>query len=342
MVDRYAFHPGVVLELTGDDRVRRHFAREYGPAATGDQTVATVEASFGHVDERAEGCVEGGHKTMHWRSAVSEPGADPLALRVQVSGLPRGYAMSIVQSYYLEPLLAVAATRAGAVLLPAASFEVEGRATIVVGLSGSGKTSLSMQALALRQPLMGDDQVLVTPDGTCRPFPRCMRLYPDLRERAPLAYRGLSRRDRCGLAARRLARTITGGWLAPSLTLSRASLGEVGLPEPTSVGHVVLLVRSPDRGEVRVDAATTGDAIELCLEALREQRRHLVEGREGWRLALADIERKEARQLGRAFACVPVTRVVVPTPLVGDGLAHLAGQLGLGQRAQPGEIGTWP
>jgi hypothetical protein len=340
--DRYGFHTGVVFDISGDARVRRHFEREYGQAASQDSGAAAVEAYFGHMNPGVGPSVAGGHKTMHWQVALSEPEAEPLTLRVRVSGLPRSYAMSLVQGYYLEPLLSVAATRAGVVLLPAASVVVDGKATLVIGLSGSGKTSLSILALALQRPLLGDDQVFITPDGVCRPFPRCLRLYPDLRERAPLAYRGLMARDRARLAVRRVARTLTAGWVAPSLVISRSSLGDGRLPGPAPAGRIVLLVRSRSEGEVRVDGATTGDAIDFCLEALREQRHHLAEVRDDWRKALARIEKKEARLLGRAFACVPVCRVTVPTPLSATGLAGLAEQLGIIQPGPAEAIGSRP
>jgi hypothetical protein len=350
MIDRYSFLPGLTLAVSGEGLARRHFEREYGEAAVADGSIAeagpaALVASFGGRDRGAgpgEGAttISGGHKTMRWRISISEPAAAPIELHVAVGGWPRGYALSMIQGYFLEPLLSVAAARAGAVLLPAASFVVGGKATVVVGLSGSGKTSLSMQALAERQALLGDDQVLLTPDCTCRPFPRRLRLYPDLRDRVPQAYSELPSSARARLAVRRLVRAATGGWLAPSMALTRAAMGQAGLPEPVSVGRIVLLVRAPEEGDLRVEAATTGEAIEFGLAAFREQWRHLAACSEDWRRVLHDLERTEAKLLGRAFACAPVSRVIVPTPLRGSGMTRLAALAGIPGGAVAREVPT--
>jgi hypothetical protein len=339
MADHYFFRKGVMLSVSGDPKALRHFRREYGQVATDDGGPASVEAFFGPFDDDGSS-IRGGHKTMRWQVAMSNPSAQPLTLRVQISGVPTGYALSMVQGYFIEPMLSVAAMRAGAVLLPAASFVVDGKATMVAGLSGSGKTSLSAHALALHQPLLGDDQVLVTADGRCGPFPRSLRLYPDIRDRSPLAYAGLPGLDRAKLEIRRAARTLTAGWLTPSLALSGAAFGQATLPDAVPLGHIVLLSRSPLPGRVQVEQATTGEAIEFGLAALREQRSKLADGREAWRQALAGLERQEARLLGRAFACVSVSRVVAPTPLDGNGVARLAEQLGLRPRGPAQEAAS--
>ena len=330
--DVYAFDRGPVLAIAGDEMARRHFAGEYGAAAALEPATASVDISFVN---RGQGdgqgtygrWVDGGHKTMRWSTSLSGPSAETLAARVSVSGWPRGYGLSMVQGYYVEPLLSVSAARNGAVLLPAAAFSVDGKAVVMMGLSGSGKTSLGMQALALGCPLLGDDQVLVTPDGYCRPFPRRMRLYPDLRLRVPLAYHRLPRSARAALRMRRAARFASRGWLSPSLALSCACMGQVDLPAPVPIGALVLLVRAPSPGEPRFSNATTGEAIDYGVHALREQRQHLLEGRQDWAEAIRDVERVEARLLGRAFACAPAVKVVVPTPLLGAHMAQLGWDL---------------
>ncbi len=339
MADCYSFASRVVLSVSGDGAARRHFNREYGPVATDPKAEPCVEAKFGSLAGAAGSVIAGGHKTMRWRMVVSDPSEKPLRLWVQTSGLPRGYALSLVQGYFLEPLLSVAATRSGAVLLPAASFVVDGKAVMVEGLSGSGKTSLSAYALAVHRPLLGDDQVIVTADGSCRPFPRSLRIYPDIRHRSPAVYGALSGMIRAKLEIRRIAQTLSRGWLAPSLALPESALGQVSLPDPAPLGQIVLLKRSPAPGELKIERTTTGEAIEFGLEALREQRRMLADVSQGWREALAHLERNEARLLGRAFACVIVSRITVPTPLDG-GVAKLAEHLGLPTRDLQREVAT--
>jgi hypothetical protein len=342
MIDSYLFDGGPVLAIDGDVTVRRHFKLEYGLAAISQPMTATVTASFADGEPAGRHSSSGGHKSMHWETALPDPDADVLHANIAVSGWPRAYGLSLVQGYFLEPLLSVAAARCGSVLLPAASFCVGGEAVVVLGLSGSGKTSLSMHALALGYPVLGDDQVFVTPDGYCRPFPRRVRLYPDLRWRVPLAYRRLPASARATLEVRRAVRVVTGGYLSPSLALSPAILGQAMQPRPAPIGRVVILERTSARGDLRVDVATIGDVIDFGIRALIEQRAHLsLGGRNDWREALRDVERTEARLLGSAFACAPVTHIVVPTTSHGRDVSRLGEMLGLEPPPVPTEQRAW-
>ncbi len=340
--DLYRFDRGPVLAVDGDPLARRHFAGEYGEVAVREPLAATVEVSFGEGGGGDGGSrdgpwIQGGHKTMRWRTRLSDPGAETLKASVAVAGWPRRYGMSLVQGYQVEPLLSISAARGGAVLLPAAAFAAEGKAVILLGLSGSGKTSLSMQALALGYPLFGDDQVLLTPDGCCRPFPRRMRLYPDLRKRIPLAYERLPRMARAKLQLRRLARFASAGWLSPSLAVSPACLCRADPPAPAPIGRIVILIRTSSPGEPRFSNVTTGEAIDCGVHCLTQQRKHLAAGRDDWAAALRDTEQVEAGLLGRAFACAPAMKVVVPTPLDAPAMTNVARALGLHDSGPNGE-----
>jgi hypothetical protein len=333
MADVYSFERGPVLKVSGSSAARRHFHREYGSALTAEDLPASVEIDFGGGDRQDAAAtrpwLSGGHKTMRWSVRLGDPTDEVLWADFRMRGLPKGFGLSLVQSFYVEPLMSVAAARAGSVLLPAAAFAIDGRALILVGLSGSGKTSLSMQALARGCAVLGDDQVLLTPDGFCRPFPRRMRLYPDIETRVPLAYEKLPGSVKAQLRLRQAIRLASGGWISPSLVLGR---DRVSAEEPTGalpVGAIAMLVRSPSSGDFVKSDATTGEAIDYAIEAIREQRRRLAACGDDWAATMAETEGIEAGLLGHAFACAPATRVIVPTPIGSGQMLDLGSALGL-------------
>jgi hypothetical protein len=340
--DTYKFDGGPVLKVSGDGPARRHFAAEYREARTDVPLSPNTDISF-VPHERSEGelkngWVSGGHKTMHWRTRPGDPDSAVIRADIEMMGWPRGFGLSLVQGYFVEPMLSVSAARAGAVLLPAAAIEINGRALVVIGLSGSGKTSLSMHAMAAGLTVLGDDQVLLTPAGNCGPFPRRLRLYPDLRSRVPLAWERLPRGARAQLQARRLLRLASRGWLSPSFALDRDRIGRDGLPDPKPVGGIVMLIRAGSPGRARETNATIGEAIDYGIKALHEQRLHLAKTGDAWAACLRETERMEAGLLGQAFACAPVLRVIVPTPFPGGQLLELASSLGLlGVASRPEE-----
>lgn len=342
--ETFKFDGGPVLRIYGNAQVRRHFAAEYREALSSSTSGADLTVVFGSDGEDRADCgewVAGGHKTMRWRARLCDPEATTLDAWIRLGGWPRGFGLSLVQGYFVEPLLSIATARSGAVMLPGAAFEVDGSALVVIGLSGSGKTSLSMQAMAFGLPVLGDDQIILTPDGLCRPFPRRLRLYPDLQSRVPLAYQRLPRSARASLQIRRAVRSASRGWLGPSMALSRSNLGQTSLPGPKPVGGIILLVRSDEPGEPRRVKATTGEAIDFGIAALREQRRRLAACGDAWAACLKATERVEAGFLGHAFACIPATRIVVPTPFGSRQLLELGRSLGLaGSAPEAGAVAS--
>lgn len=174
----YAFGPVVRLGVRGSARARAHFDREYGPAAgaAGTPEVA-ADVRFALPARRAADlATAGGHKTARWRVVLGDPHERPLQVGISVTGGPPGFALSLVQGYYVEPLVAVALARAGFVALPSAGVLSGDGALVVMGRSGSGKSSVSVRALAGGRAILGDDQVVVAADGGCWPYPRRLRL----------------------------------------------------------------------------------------------------------------------------------------------------------------------
>ena len=90
----------------------------------------------------------------------------------------------------------------------AAALDRDGKALILFGAAGAGKTTLSARAAAGGIRSLGDDQVIVDASPVCWPFPRRMRLYPDLKVTAPEAHALLPARDRA--AAHQTGRACRG------------------------------------------------------------------------------------------------------------------------------------
>lgn len=309
--------PGLCISIAGSREARRHFRAEYGAALsapTDPPVEEEVRATFSDargvaVEDRAEGR----HKTVRWSVALGEPGARPLAAQIAIRGRPRRFALSLVQGFVVEPLVSVAAARAGLVMLPAGALLSGGAAVILLGRSGAGKTSLVARALAADRPALGDDQILLTRDGGVRPWPRRLRVYPDIRMTAPAAVRRLSPGRRAVLVALAALRRATRGWVAPSLPLRWQELGAEPVAGPVPAGRVIVLERA---GEA--DAVSTkplrGDAVAaLAREILAEQRARF-EALAGavWREALADTVRREHALLAPVLGRLPAERWRVP------------------------------
>jgi len=326
---RYRFAPGLELALEGPAGALRHFAREYGPAAIApsadDPPALRAEIAWG-----ADGA-DGGHKTVGWGVRLGPPDGVPLALELGLRGRPRRFALSLVQGFLLEPALSVAAARAGHVLLPAAALGEDGSAVVVLGRSRSGKSSAMTLALASGRHVLGDDQVLLDAAGGCRAFPRRLRLYPDLRQTAPAAFRRLPAADRGALLARSAARTLSRGWLAPSLAVRASAVGPAAPEGPLPVRRLVAVERvagldAPAAGPLELETA-----IRLALDVLDEQRARLrdVAG-PTWGAALDALRDHEAGLLRAALGGARLERLRMPATWPAPrGVAHLAGALGV-------------
>lgn len=329
--DRYAFRPGVDVRVRGAADVRRHFRAEYGDGATADGgAAAAVEVSFGRARANAACAISGGHKTVRWRVAVGDPDSGALSARIELGGAPRSFALSLVQGYFVEPLLAVAAARSGYVLLPAAAIAQGPAALVMLGASGTGKSSLSVRALAAGSGVLGDDQILIDPNANCFRFHRRMRFYPDLRLTAPAAWQRLPPRARNGLRARSVARALSRGHVAPSLPLRPAALGDPGGAGPLPACRFVLIERAARVRELGREPLAPHDATAYALELLAAQRERFAAGLgERWDIALAALAAVEAEILASAFARAPIERLSLPAAWrAPQAIAALAGELG--------------
>jgi hypothetical protein len=312
---RFAYGPGIALSLSAKPSIMGHFRAEYKSAAVpsgGDP--ADVDVEFVRHVEHADGLsVRGGYKTARWRVLLSTPGEHPLRARIAIAGAPLSFGLSLVQGYFVEPLIAVAAARSSCVLLPSAAVGENGGAVVLMGPSRSGKSSLSARALAAGQMVLGDDQVLVDGAGRCWAFPRRVRIYSDLRDTAPAAYARLGAGTRAALTGRRLVRALTRGYVAPPVRVPFDVLGEAASPAALSIVRVVLIERSSAVESLTGAPLDIGLAIAKAQNLLERQRDQLGCARDpAWAEALQETSAKEASILRATFANASLHHLLVP------------------------------
>jgi len=334
--DLFAPAPELRFSVEGPREARRHFRAEYGaPLAprSGAPPGATVSVTFGGRHAQAtEDCAGGGHKSVRWTVTLGDPDREPLSVRIGIRGRPRRFALSLVQGFVVEPLVSVAAARADLVLLPAGALVAGGGAVILLGRSGAGKTSVVARALADGHQALGDDQIILAGEGVVRPWPRRLRVYPDLRATAPTAVGRLPTRRRAALGGLAALNRVTRGWVAPSLPLPWRELGAAPAAGPVPADRVIVLERGGAAGAVAAEPLR-GDAVTaLAGEILREQRARFAElAGQRWTEALADTERRERILLQHALGDLPAERWKVPAAWpASTAVAALAARLGVG------------
>jgi hypothetical protein len=295
--------PGIELDVTGDAAAIRHFRAEYGSGAGHPPAEALrptrLSVSFGR--RLPADLPTDAHRSVHWQARLDRVGPADLSLEIALRGWPRWFGLSLVQGYLVEPALSLLVADGGGVLLPAAGIVRDGAVDLLIGRSRSGKSSLSMRALAAGLPILGDDQVHVARDGASTPFPRRLRVYDDLASTAPGAISKLPGSLRVQLAARSLVRRLTRGRIRPSLAAGIADIGgEVAAP--ALLGRIVLL-RRVGGGEMRLRDSTADDAVRDSIAALSEQRARLARVLpDQWHTELAATLEGEGRTLSAAFA----------------------------------------
>ncbi|MEE8385010.1 MAG: hypothetical protein V3S01_03760 [Dehalococcoidia bacterium] len=209
----------MTVRIVSDRReVLSHFDAEYGKVAVSQADRPQIDVHAGPYDtivtEAPDLCeYRGRHKTIRWRLAVS--GLDSDVTRLAFDG--RGsMAISFLQTFYLEPLLRHRMLDAGAAMVHGCTVVQNGKSTLFAGGTGVGKTTLALAQATNGGVVLGDNWVVVTPDGMTLTFPRRIRLYGDLRRANPEAYRRLPP------AARRRLTTVG--------IISRLSFGYANLP----------------------------------------------------------------------------------------------------------------
>jgi hypothetical protein len=327
---RFAFRTGVDLRFAGDRTAQRHFAAEYeGAAVPDDGSLPSLDVRFVRAPP-AGPRIDGRYKTARW--SVCAPAAEFGSLRAAIAlhGRPRFFGLSLVQGYFVEPLLSIAVARAGAVLLPSAAIGEDGGALVIMGGSGTGKSSLSARALAAGRPVLGDDQILLDGDARCWRFPRRMRFYSDLAQTAPAAYSRLSASARRQLQARKLAKLLSRGFVRPSFAVHATEIAGGAVHGPLALRRVVLLERSREATQLTEQPVGTELAVAHGLTLLAEQRVRLRDSADpAWAAALAGAAALERETLSAALGGLSVTRISVPHGWSAPrAITELAAQLG--------------
>jgi hypothetical protein len=307
----YAFGPAVRLAVAGSARARVHFEREYGPGVVADSPRVQADVSLGHGP--AGRYAAGRHKTARWRVALGTPEDHPLRVAIGIGGGPPSFALSLVQGYYVEPLVAVALAREGFVALPSAGVLGSGGALVIMGRSGSGKSSVSVRALAGGRRILGDDQVIVADDGGCWPYPRRLRLYPDIRATAPAAWRRLRPSTRRTLGVRRAVRWATRGFVAPSLAVPVSDLSSPAPVERVPASRLVVVERAADVQVLTEEERDAGWAAQEAAAVIAAQRTRFAAGAgERWQAALRQAAGQEAEILRAWLDPLPVAHLRIP------------------------------
>jgi hypothetical protein len=326
----FAFLEGLRLEIGGSARTLRHYRAEYGSVTSECDVAPNVLISF---QSRSEGhpiCFSGGYRSLRWHVELDQSSAATLRATVALRGEPRSFGLSLLQGYLIEPLVELVAPAVSHVLLPAAAIGGRPGAIVLLGPSRSGKSSTAARAAAAAQPVLGDDHVLVASDGTCRPFPRRLRLYPDLAATAPAAYALLAPSQRAMLRGLAAVRALSRGAVAPPLRIPIEALG--GPPaHPAPLAGVVVIQRG-DVATLVADALALSELVELACGIVAGQRRALEAiADDRWHERLRSARADEEALLESAFAAAPfATRLVVPNHwpagrAIESVAAHLAG-----------------
>lgn len=306
----YRFAGQLELGVRGGPRAQRHFSAEYGDASCAPAaTPADVELELAGALALAGGSARGRlgrHKAARWRVDASQRADGGIDVRGTAIG---PLALMFVQTYFVEPLLALVAADRELVLLPAAGFHNARGATVVLGGSGTGKTSLAADRLAAGGGVLGDDQILVTAGGAALPFPRRLRLYPDLVHVAPAAYGSLGSAQRGALRSLAALGAVTGGRLAPPLRVPTSRLGSAPRPAAVPINRVVFVERGGSRTEVQqLERAELLDRAQATIAA---QRSVLSRDIPGLRERIERATGLEEAVLGEAFAGVETRKIVI-------------------------------
>ncbi len=299
--------------VIGTDRsdIARHFAAEYAVATSVNTPDPDLQVDFRPVEAPT---LTGGYKTVKWRVELDDPSdGGPLRAAIELSGQPRGFGLSLVQGYFVEPLISLAAARVDTVLLPCAAILTEADGlTLILGRSRSGKSSLAVRSLPGGAVVYGDDQAFIDAECNCSRFPRRMRFYSDLRQTAPRAFARLAPQVRADLILRGAVRRLSRGFIAPPVRVPIEDLGAAGGLEPTPVRRIVLLERSDGISDIQRDEVGPDETAEFGLALLDDQREKLSRAGGVWTELISTLRSAESEMLRSAFRVHAVERLRVP------------------------------
>jgi hypothetical protein len=154
-----------------------------------------------------------------------------------------------------------------------------------------------------------------------------MRVYDDLKETSPMAFRLLPLRTRLGLRLRRFVRSATRGYVAPSLALPRSIFGGAWEATPMPIRRVVVVCRSATAERLQMEPMELEEVRFQAMEIIGEQRSRLSQlRRDDWQTLLRVVAEREATMLDAALRRAAAHRIIVPeswgAPMAVDALAR--------------------
>jgi hypothetical protein len=330
--ESFVFGNGVSLAIDGPRRALDHFTAEYGPNR---QAIEFHDADVQVHIERPpyEELREiGGYKTARWRIAMGSAHEERLTVSIALLSVPASFGLSLVQGYFVEPILEMAFTRRGQLLAPAAGYVIGDSACLLVGASRSGKSSLMVRALGEGIRILGDDQVIISSRATVLSFPRRLRVYADIRNTAFHAYRAFPVRLKIALRGLEALSRSTAGWVTPPVRIQASALG----PQPATLELPLRRLYVIDRDEQAVgprrSAVEAGRLVDEILTLLDRQRERLIPllVDRPWADLLQRVRSEESVILKQALAEVSAERLVVPSHWKARrAIDHLQHEIGL-------------
>jgi hypothetical protein len=162
----------------------------------------------------------GRYKGSRWQCVFSSEGGGSL-LAFQ-SAFAREY---LALHIALLPALRRLLLDRGVAFVGAAAFESNGGATVLAGVTGSGKTSLLLGALERGAAFIGDEYLGLGETGRATPIVRAIALRQETLALAPTIAGRLSQARRRALRVSSLARRLTARRLEPLVHLPPAEAG---------------------------------------------------------------------------------------------------------------------
>src|SRR2546426_7101956 len=131
----FEFPGGVRLRIQGPADAVEHFKREYGPCLVPDSAPVDALVTIGRPSDATDSGAPSGHKTVGWRVGVGAQSAHPATLWIATRGRPQSFVRSLVQGYFVEPLLSLVAPDRGLALVPAAAIASDDGLILILGRS---------------------------------------------------------------------------------------------------------------------------------------------------------------------------------------------------------------
>jgi hypothetical protein len=256
---RYQVPPdvGVVVRARAKPKLLAHVLGPETTAGSPPSLVLDLASEGGREPERPL-TVRGVYKAVPWSCRITRGGE---------GGWTLGFGSPIAREYLalhvaLLPALRRLLLDCGVAFIGAAAFESGSGATVVAGLTGSGKTSLLLGALERGAAFIGDEYLGISERGDVTPVVRALALRDRTLALAPSLLGRLSRQRRVALRAASLAAMLTGRRLEPLVHLPPSELGlRPSGDRPVAARRLVWLERGAER-TMRIEPLDVPEVIE--------------------------------------------------------------------------------